>query len=372
MANLFDPISLRGVTLPNRVIVSPMCQYSAQDGNANEWHIAHLSSLALGGVGMLCVEATGVTAQGRISPGCLGLWSDDNEAAMAHMLSIVRGASPVKLAIQLCHAGRKASSAPPWLGGQLVKPADGGWQPAGPSTVPHKPEEPDPLEMSMSDLATVRAAFVSAARRAVRLEFDAIELHAAHGYLLHQFLSPIANKRTDEYGGSLQNRMRFPLEVFDAVRQAVPDSMAVGVRLSGTDWVDDEPSWTLDQTIEIGLRLKDKGVDWLDISSGGVSPRQQIPVGPGYQVHLAEEVKKQVDVPVMAVGLITEPTQAQDIVASGRADMVALGRALLYNPRWVWHAASELGAQLQAPPQYWRSLPTGKNAIFSNVSFGMR
>lgn len=372
MAQLFDPIALRGLVLPNRVIVSPMCQYSAQDGNANEWHVAHLSSLSLGGMGLLCLEATAVTPEGRISPGCLGLWSDENEAAMARLLKVIRAASPVKLAIQLGHAGRKASSAPPWQGGQLLAESDGGWQPMGPSAVPHKPGEAVPTAMDAGDLSRVREAFVASAQRAIRLGFDAIELHAAHGYLLHQFLSPVSNQRNDEYGGSLENRMRFPLEVFHAIRAAVPGTIPVGVRLSGTDWLEDEPGWTIEQTVELGLRLKESGVDWLDISSGGVSPRQKIPVGPGYQVHLAEAVKKQVGVPTMAVGLITEPRQAQDIVTAGQADMVALGRAMLYNPRWVWHAAAELGAQLEAPPQYWRSLPSGRNAIFLNTSFGMR
>lgn len=372
MAGLFDSLALRGLVLSNRVIVSPMCQYSALDGNANEWHMAHLSSLSLGGMGLLCLEATAVTPEGRISPGCLGLWSDENEAAMARLLAVIRTASPVKLAIQLGHAGRKASSAPPWQGGQLLSESQGGWRPVGPSALPHKPDEPAPAELSAGDLLRLRDAFVASARRAVRLGFDAIELHAAHGYLLHQFLSPVSNRRSDEYGGSLENRMRFPLEVFRAVRAEVPDDLPVGVRLSGTDWVDDEPSWTIDQTVALGLRLKELGVDWLDISSGGVSPRQNIPVGPGYQVHLAEAVKRQVGVPTMAVGLITEPRQAQEIVAEGQADMVALGRAMLYNPRWVWHAAAELGAQLEAPPQYWRSLPSGRNAIFLNASFGMR
>ena len=372
MADLFDPMALRGLALPNRVVVSPMCQYSARDGNANEWHVAHLGSLSLGGMGLLCLEATAVTPEGRISPGCLGLWSDENEAAMAKLLKVIRAASPVKLAIQLGHAGRKASSAPPWQGGQLLAETEGGWRPIGPSAVPHKPGEPAPAELDAAGLRRIRDAFAAAAGRAVRLGFDAIELHAAHGYLLHQFLSPVSNRRGDEYGGSLENRMRFPLEVFRALRAAVPDTMPVGVRLSRTDWLDGEPSWTLEQTVELGLRLKDAGVDWLDISSGGVSPRQKIPVAPGYQVHLAEAVKRQVGVPTMAVGLITEPRQAQDIVAQGRADMVALGRAMLYNPRWVWHAAAELGAQLEAPPQYWRSLPAGLNSIFLNTAFGMR
>ncbi len=372
MAHLFDPLVLRGLTLPNRIVVSPMCQYSASNGDATAWHKAHLGSLALGGAGMLCLEATAVSREGRITPGCLGLWSDENEAALARVVQMLRAASPIRLAIQLGHAGRKASSAAPWDGGQLIAADAGGWQPLAPSALPQKPQEPPPRALTADELARIKADFVQAATRAVRLGFDAIELHAAHGYLLHQFLSPIANRRDDQYGGSLENRMRYPLDVFDAVRAVVPDSMPVGVRVSATDWIDDEPSWTLDQTIEFGARLKAQGVDWLDVSSGGVSPRQQIPVGPGYQVHLAQEVKRAVGVPTIAVGLITESRQAQDIVSGGQADLIALGRAMLYNPRWAWHAAAELDGQVQGPPQYWRSLPAGKNAVFGKTNFGMR
>ncbi len=372
MPNLFDPITLGGLTLPNRIVISPMCQYSALEGNAGDWHVAHLSSLALGGAGLLCLEATAVTAEGRITPGCLGLWNDDNEAALARAIKIVRAASSARLAIQLAHAGRKASSAAPWDGGQLIAPENGGWMSEAPSAVPHKDTEPAPRAMTAADLERVRAAFVEAARRAVRLGFDAIELHAAHGYLLHQFLSPVANRRTDEYGGSLENRMRFPLAVCQAVRAVVPKHIPLGVRVSATDWVDDESSWTPEQTAQFGLKLKELGVDWLDVSSGGVSSRQKIPVGPGYQVHLAEMLKNSVGLPTMAVGLITTAAQAQEIVAEGKADMIALGRAALYDPRWAWHAAAELDQQVDGPPQYWRSLPAGKNRVFGDIRFGMR
>lgn len=372
MAGLFDSIALRSVTLSNRIIVSPMCQYSADNGSATAWHLAHLGSLALGGMGMLCLEATAVSPEGRITPGCLGLWSDDNERALARVVEALRAVAPVKLAIQLAHAGRKASSASPWNGGQLIGVADGGWRPLGPSAVPHKSDEPAPEAMSLDDLARIKNDFVEAAKRAVRLGFDAIELHGAHGYLLHQFLSPVSNQREDHYGGSPENRMRFPLEVFAAVRAVVPDHIPVGMRVSATDWVDDEDSWTLDQTIVLGNALKEQGLDWLDVSSGGVSQKQKIPVGPGYQVHLAAALKEAVGLPTMAVGLITEAQQAQDIVAEGQADMVALGRAFLYDPRWAWHAAAELGNQVQGPPQYWRSLPAGKNAVFGKINFGMR
>lgn len=372
MSRLFEPITLGGLTLPNRIIVSPMCQYSAVDGSATAWHAVHLGSLALGGMGLLCVEATAVSPEGRITHGCLGLWNDDNEEALRKVLSAIRATSPVKLAIQLGHAGRKASSAVPWQGGQLIPADQGGWQPLAPSAVAQKEGEPAPRAMTAADIERIKADFVASARRAVRLGFDAIELHGAHGYLLHQFLSPIANQRSDEYGGSLENRMRFPMEVFQAVRAAVPASIPVGMRVSATDWMEGVPSWTLDQTISLGKALQAAGAAWLDVSSGGISPKQQIPLGPGYQVPLAEAAKRAIGMPVMAVGLITEARQAEAIVAEGQADMVALARAFLYNPRWAWHAAAELGGQVDGPPQYWRSLPSGKNAVFGRTSFGTR
>ena len=372
MPHLFDPIDLGRLNLNNRIVISPMCQYSAVDGNATEWHMAHLSSLSLGGAGLLCLEATAVSAEGRITPGCLGLWNDDNETALADVLRVLRASSPVKVAIQLGHAGRKASSARPWDGGQLLGPEQGGWATIAPSAIPQIDGETAPVAMSADDLDRVRNAFVEAAKRAVRLGFDAIELHAAHGYLLHQFLSPLANTRDDEYGGSLENRMRFPLEVFDAVRRLVPDSIPVGVRVSATDWYDDGPSWDLEQTLVFGQALKERGVDWLDVSSGGATPLQKIKIGPGYQVAFAEAVKKQVGVPTIAVGMITEPQQAQDIIANGQADMVALGRAILYDPRWAWHAAAELGAEVRGPSQYWRSLPSGTYRIFGDTAHGQR
>lgn len=372
MSELFDPIALRSVALANRIMISPMCQYSAVNGNATEWHMAHLSSLALGGAGLLCLEATAVTEEGRITPGCLGLWNDDNEAALAKVIKVLRATSGIKLAIQLGHAGRKASSAAPWDGGQLIPQDQGGWVPVAPSALAHKQVEPAPRALTLQDLQRVKQAFVDAAQRAVRLGLDAIELHAAHGYLLHQFLSPISNQRTDEYGGSLQNRMRFPLDVFQAVRAAIPDGMPLGVRVSATDWVDSVPSWTPEQTVQFCLCLKELGADWIDVSSGGVSPAQQIPVGPGYQVHLAEALKREVGLPTIAVGLITTAQQAQKVVSEGQADMIALGRAALYDPRWVWHAAAELDAQVQGPSQYWRALPAGKNRVFGDTHFGMR
>lgn len=372
MSHLFDPIRLGRLNLGNRIVVSPMCQYSAVDGNATDWQMAHLSSLALSGAGLLCLEATAVAPEGRITPGCLGLWNDENEAALAKVLRVLRAVSPIKLAIQLGHAGRKASSARPWDGGQLLAENEGGWSTIAPSAVPQIEGETAPVAMSKDDLERVKHAFVDAATRAVRLGFDAIELHGAHGYLLHQFLSPIANRRDDDYGGSLENRMRFPLEVYEAVRRVVPDTMPIGMRVSATDWFDGGPSWDLEQTIAFSQALKQRGIDWMDVSSGGVTPLQKIAIGPGYQVAFAEAIKKQVGVPTMAVGMITEAQQAQDIIASGQADMVALGRAILYDPRWPWHAAAALGAELKGPSQYWRSLPSGTHRIFGDTAHGQR
>ena len=370
MSALFSPIKLRGLELPNRIMVAPMCQYSSVNGEANDWHFTHINTLALSGAAMFCIEATHVEAIGRITPGCLGLYDDATEAALKPILVSVRKHSKTAVAIQLAHAGRKASSHKPWDGGQQIPVSQGGWQAEGPSAVPHKEGEAPPLALDAPGLARVRDAFVNAARRAERLGIDAIELHSAHGYLLHQFLSPISNKRADQYGGSLQNRMRYPLEVFDAVRAAFPAEKPVGIKVSATDWV--EGGWDLAQTIEYAKELKKRGVDWIDASSGGVSPLQKIPLGPGYQVPFAQAIKEATGVTTMAVGLITEAKQAEDIVVSGKADMVALARAMLYDPRWGWHAAAELGGQVEAPPQYWRSQPSTQKALFGTTTFGTR
>jgi 2,4-dienoyl-CoA reductase-like NADH-dependent reductase (Old Yellow Enzyme family) len=370
MSSLFSPIELRDLKLSNRIMVSPMCQYSAEDGSATDWHFTHINSLALSGAAMFCIEATHVEDIGRITPGCLGLYSDANEAALKPILASVRKHSKAAVAMQLAHAGRKASSARPWDGGQLIPPDKGGWQTQAPSAVPHKDGEAAPLALDDAGLARIRNAFVASAKRAERLGIDAIEVHGAHGYLMHQFLSPISNKRTDKYGGSLENRMRYPLEVFDAVRAAFPEKKPVGIRVSATDWVAD--GWDLPQTIEFAEELKKRGVDWIDVSSGGVSPLQKIPLGPGYQVPLAQGVKQATGVTTMAVGLITEAKQAEDIVASGKADMVALARGMLYDPRWGWHAAAELGGEVTVPPQYWRSQPSTQKALFGATTFGAR
>jgi 2,4-dienoyl-CoA reductase-like NADH-dependent reductase (Old Yellow Enzyme family) len=370
MSALFSPIKLRELALPNRVMVAPMCQYSAIDGEANDWHFTHINTLALSGAAIFCIEATAVEPIGRITPGCLGLWNDATEQALKPIVASVRKHSRTAVMMQLAHAGRKASSHVPWDGGQLIPLAEGGWQPEAPSEVPHKEGEALPRALDAAGLARVRDAFAAAAKRADRLGLDGLELHCAHGYLLHQFLSPIANKRTDQYGGSLQNRMRFPLEVFDAVREAFPPHKPIGVKVSATDWVGG--GWDLAQTIELAHELKQRGVDWIDASSGGVSPLQKIPLGPGYQVPFAQAIRQAVGVATIAVGLITEARHAEDIVASGKADLVALARGVLYDPRWGWHAAAELGGQVTAPPQYWRSQPSTQKALFGETRFGAR
>ena len=370
MSALFSPFQLRGLALPNRIMVAPMCQYSAENGEANDWHFVHIGGLALSGAAIFCIEATAVEAIGRITPGCLGLWNDATEAALKPIMASVRKHSKIAVMMQLAHAGRKASSHVPWDGGQQIPLSEGGWLAEAPSAVPHKEDEAAPLALDTLGLARVRDAFVAAAKRAARLGLDGLELHCAHGYLLHQFLSSISNKRTDQYGGSLQNRMRYPLEVFDAVRAAFPDNKPVGVKLSATDWV--EGGWDLAQSIEFARELKKRDVDWIDASSGGVSPLQKIPLGPGYQVPFAQAIKQATAVNTIAVGLITEARQAEDIVASGKADMVALARGVLYDPRWGWHAAAELGGHVDAPPQYWRSQPSTQKALFGATQFGAR
>jgi NADPH2 dehydrogenase len=370
MSALFSPITLRGLDLANRIMVAPMCQYSAVDGEANDWHFTHINSLALSGAAMFCIEATAVEAVGRITPGCLGLYNDATEAALKPILASVRKHSKAAVALQLAHAGRKGSSHTPWDGGQQIPGSQGGWQAESPSALPHQEGEAAPLALDAAGLKRIRDAFVATAQRAERLGIDALEVHCAHGYLLHQFLSPVSNRRTDQYGGSLENRLRFPLEVFDAVRAAFPAQKPVGIKVSSTDWVDG--GWDIAQTIELAKQLKKRGVDWIDASSGGVSPLQKIPLGPGYQVQFAEAIKQATGVNTIAVGLITDAKQAEDIVASGKADMVALARGMLYDPRWGWHAAAQLGGHVTAPPAYWRAPPHEQKDLFGATTFGAR
>lgn len=350
---LFSPFDLRQLTLANRIVIAPMCQYSAQDGNVGDWHLMHLGSLSHSGAAMLIIEATGVAPEGRISSKCPGLWNDANEAAFARVLKAVRQYSSMHIAIQLAHAGRKASCAAPWQGGKQLPEQGGGWATVAPSAIPFSESDAAPHALDKAGLLRIRDAFVQAARRANRLGIDAIELHAAHGYLLHQFLSPLTNARTDEYGGSLQNRMRFPLEVFAAIRATWPKNMPLGIRVSATDWM--EGGWDLEQTMVLAAELKARGCDYIHVSSGGLSLKQQMAAAPGYQVPFARRIKQETGLTTIAVGLITEAKQAEAIVAEGSADLVALGRGMLYDPRWPWHAAAQLGAQVSAPPQYWGS-----------------
>jgi 2,4-dienoyl-CoA reductase-like NADH-dependent reductase (Old Yellow Enzyme family) len=360
---LFEPITIGKQTLRNRIVIAPMCQYSAVDGQMTDWHLIHLGHLALSGAGILTIEATAVEPEGRITYADVGLWSDATEAAMARTVESIRRWSHIPIAIQLAHAGRKASAEVPWKGGAQLPPGhEHGWQTVAPSAIPFAAGQHAPVVLDHSALIRLRESFASSARRAGRIGVDAVQIHVAHGYLLHEFLSPLSNRREDEYGGSLENRMRFPLEIFDAVRAAFPADRPVTVRVSGTDWV--EGGWDIGETVAFAKALESRGCDAIHISSGGLDPRQQIPVGPGYQVPLARVAKQAVSMPVIAVGLITDYDQAEGIVSRGDADMIALARAILYNPRWPWHAAAHLGAQVTAPNQYLRSQPSRYRDLF--------
>jgi 2,4-dienoyl-CoA reductase-like NADH-dependent reductase (Old Yellow Enzyme family) len=368
---LFDSLDLRGVRLPNRIVVSPMCQYSAVEGCATDWHSLHWGQLLLSSAGMFVIEATAVTAEGRITPDDLGLYDDATEAALGDRIARARAQTPPMIVgMQLAHAGRKASSQAPWDGGQVIDRSAGGWTAIAPSALAIRPGEPPPAAMDAAALRSTREAFAMTARRAQRIGIDALEIHMAHGYLLHEFLSPLANAREDAYGGSFENRIRFPLEVFDAVRAAWPDSKPLGVRLSCTDWVDG--GWTLDDSIELSRRLVARGCDWIDCSSGGVSPAQKIALSAGYQVPFARAIKRATNATTMAVGLITEPAHAEKIVASGEADMVAMARAFLWDPRWPWRAAVALNGKVNAPRQYWRSVPREAQKAFGELKLGQR
>lgn len=352
--SLFSPITLGTVELANRIVVAPMCQYSAVDGCATDWHLAHLGMLANSGAGLLVVEATGVERAGRITHGCTGIYSDDAEAALKRVVDFCRRAGTAKLGIQLAHAGRKASSQRPWEGGGALKPGQDPWQTVAPSALPFGPGWHTPQAMVADDFARIRHAFVTAAGRAVRIGFDAVELHMAHGYLLHSFMSPLSNRRDDDYGGSLENRLRFPLEVAAAVREAVPRSIALGARITGSDWA--EGGLTADDAVACAAALKAAGLDYVDVSSGGVAADVRTPTAPGYNVDIATAVRG-TGIPTRVVGMIVTPEQADGIVAGGRADMVALARAFLDEPHWGWHAAQRLGAEVKRPSQYLRAAP---------------
>jgi len=355
MSRLFEPLHLRGLTLHNRIMVSPMCQYSAaEDGIATDWHLVHLGSRAVGGAGLVCTEAVAVEARGRISPFDLGLWDDRQVEGLARIARFVaaQGAVP---AIQLAHAGRKASTGRPWEGGRPIPPDAGGWTPVGPSALPFTAGHPTPAALATEELAGIVDAFRAAARRALQAGFQAAEIHAAHGYLLHSFLSPLSNLRTDAYGGSFENRIRLLLETTEAVRAVWPERLPLLVRISTTDWV--PGGWDVEQSVELARALRARGVDLIDCSSGGNVPDARIPVGPGYQVPAAAQVRREAGVPVAAVGLICDAQQAEGILAAGDADLIALARAELRDPYFPLHAALELGDEVPWPPQYERAKP---------------
>jgi 2,4-dienoyl-CoA reductase-like NADH-dependent reductase (Old Yellow Enzyme family) len=355
-SRLFTPIQLGGVTLPNRIVIAPMCQYSADDGCMSDWHFSHLANLAISGAGLLVIEATGVVREGRITHHCVGLYNDRNEQAIAKVLAACRRLSKMPIGIQLAHAGRKASVAVPWEGGKPLGPDESAWPTQAPSAIPFGEGWHTPHEMQAADMRRVRDAFAAAAARAVRLGLDVVELHMAHGYLMHQFLSPLANRRTDAYGGTAENRRRFPLEVAQALRDAVPRERCLGARITASDWM--EGGAGPDDAVALATALKAIGYDYVCVSSGGLVPGAKIPVGPGYQVPFAAKVKRATGIATRAVGMIADPAQAEEIVAAGHADMVALARGFLDNPRWPWHAAHRLGATVEYPPQYARSHPS--------------
>ncbi len=352
---LFAPLALREVTLANRIVVSPMCQYSAEGGSATDWHLMHLGALSVSGAGLLMIEATAVSAVGRITHGCLGLYNDANEAALARVVAACRRFGNTALGLQLAHAGRKGSARRPWEGIRALAPEEGAWATEAPSAIALDETWPIPRALSTADLDRVAADFVAATRRAARLGLDVLEVHCAHGYLLHEFLSPIANQRRDAYGGSEANRCRFPLQVVAAMRDAWPRGKPLGVRITGTDWL--EGGLTREDAARFAVALKEIGVDYVCVSSGGIVPKAPIPIAPGYQLDLAAYVRAQSGMTTRAVGLLADPRQVERVIAEGKADMVAMARAFLDDPRWPWHAAEALGATAAMPPQYERCRP---------------
>jgi 2,4-dienoyl-CoA reductase-like NADH-dependent reductase (Old Yellow Enzyme family) len=347
--DLLSPLAIRGVTLRNRIVMSPMCQYSAVDGMPNDWHFVHLGSRAAGGVGLVFVEATAITAEGRISPGDTGIWSDDHLPAYRQIASIVKSQGAVP-GIQLAHAGRKASCDLPWRGGAQLSLGDGGWETLAPSAVAFQEGERAPRELDVPAIDGVVDAFEAAARRALSAGFEVLEIHAAHGYLLHEFLSPLANRRTDDYGGSLENRMRLVLRVAERLRNVMPAELPLFIRISATDWVDG--GWDAAQSVELAKRVKGLGVDLVDASSGGMTPHAQIPVGKGYQVPFARQIRDEAKIATGAVGLIVEVEQANDVITGGDADLVFIGRELLREPYWAIKAQQALGGEPAWPLQY--------------------
>lgn len=355
-SRLFSPLTLRGLELDNRIVVSPMAQYSAHDGGiAGDWHLMHIGAFAASGPGLIIMEATGVQPSGRVSPACLGLWSDDQIEGLRRVVDFTHAHGTAKIGIQLAHAGRKASVAPPWLGGKEVGPEDGGWPTIGPSATPY-PGRRVPAALDDAALAGLKDDYVAATRRALQAGFDLLELHCAHGYLLNSFLSALSNDRTDGYGGDIAGRMRYPLEVFSAIRAAWPDHLPIGVRISATDWIDG--GWSIEDSVIFAKELKKLGCDYVTPSSGGVMPEQKIPVGRGYQVPFSAAIRRQADIATMAVGMIEDGAHGEEILTEGAADLIAIGRGMTYDPRWAWHAAEKLGQQALFPPQYARSHPS--------------
>ncbi|ODC03067.1 oxidoreductase [Terasakiispira papahanaumokuakeensis] len=362
MSKLFSELSLGPLTLENRIVIAPMCQYSAEEGVIQPWHHQHLGHLAQSGAGLLIVEASAVSPEGRITDADAGIWNDRTREAWAGVLQSIRRYSPMPIAIQLGHAGRKASTEKPWHGGQAIAPDQPhGWQTLAPSAMAYAEGDPVPVAMTSEQIDQVIDDFVAAAERAVEAGFDAIELHAAHGYLMHQFLSPLSNHRDDQYGGSAENRMRLPLQVFDAVKAVLPEHIALGVRISAVDWA--EGGLALEQSVALAKALDERGCHFIHVSSGGLTEHQRIKVEPNYQVPFAEEIKAAVDMPVIAVGLITEPEQAEAILTTSKADAIAIARGILYDPRWPWHAAAALGDTVKAAPQYLRCQPHGLSSL---------
>ncbi|MDL2407759.1 NADH:flavin oxidoreductase/NADH oxidase [Rhizobium calliandrae] len=362
---LFAPIDIGCLHLTNRIVIAPMCQYSAEDGCMNEWHLIHLGKLSLSGAALLTIEATAVSPEGRITYADLGLWNDQTYAAMSLTLESIRRWSDMPIAIQLNHAGRKASSDVPWAGGAQFPPDDAlGWQTVAPSSAPYNKHHVAPMALEKNGLKRLREAFGAAAVRAAGAGVDTVQLHVAHGYLLHQFLSPLTNQRDDEYGGTLENRMRFPLEVFDTVRTSLPSNKPVSARVSATDWV--KQGLELEDTLAFGAELERRGCDMIHVSSGGLHSSQRIPIGPSYQVPLARAFKNELKIPIVAAGLISGYEQAEAIVGTGDADMVAIARTILFDPNWPWHAAAHLGGKVIAPKQYWRSQPSRFRDLFES------
>ena len=361
---LFTPFKLRNLELPNRIVVSPMNQYSGDaQGRATDWHLMHLGNMAISGAGLLFTEAIAVEPEGRISPTDIGLWTDEQMEALRRIVDFCRVNGTAKLGAQLCHSGRKGSVSVAWEGLQPIPEANGGWRIWGPSAIPHSGRLM-PAVLDHAGITRIIRAFANNARRSRQAGFEAIEIHSAHGYLLHSFLSPFANQRTDEYGGTAHKRMRLVLEVFEAVRDVFPSELPVGVRISATDWADD--GWDIEQSVQLAAKLKALGCDYVTASSGGVTTEQKLNIYPGYQVPFAERIRRETGIPTMAVGLITEPQQAEEVLGSKRADLIALARAMLFDPRWPWRAALALGVPLSLPKQYERAHPAMRLGNFLN------